>query len=228
MTGLSEDQRSNFQLMKALGAYTRQEPKKRLETLMKFSKRINSQPEIKTDLAAWGLEFSSELESFKGRVLPAEKILGGKSSSASYQVDNADWSKCFRKWESFKSVSLTKWAVIFGTKDEAQVKEFLTNLTKVAPSLGMVIKAPKMVKMDDTRAATYLSTLDKVFPDKPQLVMLVIPNNKGDQYAAIKKKCCLDVPTPSQVVTATVLNKPKGLMSVATKVAIQVRIESLV
>ena len=228
MTGLSEDQRSNFQLMKALGAYTRQEPKKRLETLMKFSKRINSQPEIKTDLAAWGLEFSSELESFKGRVLPAEKILGGKTSSASYQVENADWSKCFRKWESFKSVSLTKWAVIFGTKDEAQVKEFLINLTKVTPSLGMVIKAPKMVKMDDTRAATYLSTLDKVFPDKPQLVMLVIPNNKGDQYAAIKKKCCLDVPTPSQVVTATVLNKPKGLMSVATKVAIQVRIESLV
>ena len=70
MTGLSEDQRSNFQLMKALGAYTRQEPKKRTETLMKFSQRIQSQPEIRTDLAAWGLQFSSELESFKGRVLP--------------------------------------------------------------------------------------------------------------------------------------------------------------
>ena len=70
MTGLSDDQRSNFQLMKALGAYTRQEPKKRTETLIKFSQRIQSQPEIRTDLAAWGLEFSSELESFKGRVLP--------------------------------------------------------------------------------------------------------------------------------------------------------------
>ena len=227
MTGLSEDQRANFQLMKALGSYTRQEPKKRMETLLKFSQRMHSQPEIKTDLEAWGLKFSNELESFKGRVLPPEKILGGKTSSATYQLENADWSKCFRKWESFRGESLTKWAVIFGTKDEAQVKEFLTNLTKVAPSLGMVIKAPKMVKMDDTRAATYLSTLDKVFPDKPQLVMLVIPNNKGDQYAAIKKKCCLDVPTPSQVVTATVLNKPKGLMSVATKVAIQVRLLSV-
>ena len=70
MTGLSDDQRSNFQLMKALGAYTRQEPKKRTETLIKFSQRIHSQPEIKTDLAAFGLEFSTELESFKGRVLP--------------------------------------------------------------------------------------------------------------------------------------------------------------
>ena len=224
MTGLSEDQRANFQLMKALGSYTRQEPKKRMETLLKFSQRIHSQPEIKTDLEAWGLKFSNELESFKGRVLPPEKILGGKTSSTTYQLENADWSKCFRKWESFRGESLTKWAVIFGPKDEAQTKEFLTSLTKVAPSLGMVIKAPKMFKMADTRAATYLATLDQVFPAKPQLVMLVVPNNKGDQYAAIKKKCCLDVPTPSQVVTATVLNKPKGLMSVATKVAIQVRL----
>ena len=51
--------------------------------------------------------------------------------------------------------------------------------------------------------------------------MMLIQNNKGDHYAAIKKKCYLEKPIPSQVVTATVLSKPKGLMSVATKVAIQ-------
>merc|ERR1712090_48256 len=53
------------------------------------------------------------------------------------------------------------------------------------------------------------------------IVMTVVPNNKGDHYAAIKKKCYLEKPIPSQGVTATVLSKPKGLMSVATKVAIQ-------
>merc|ERR1712058_118511 len=36
-----------------------------------------------------------------------------------------------------------------------------------------------------------------------------------------KKKCVIESPVPSQCVTSTVLNKPKGLMSVATKVAIQ-------
>ena len=51
--------------------------------------------------------------------------------------------------------------------------------------------------------------------------MIVIPNNKGDHYSAVKKKCCLEKPIPSQCVTSTVLSKPKGLMSVATKVAIQ-------
>ena len=43
----------------------------------------------------------------------------------------------------------------------------------------------------------------------------------GDHYAAIKKKCVIENPIPSQCVTSTVLNKPKGLMSVATKVALQ-------
>jgi len=63
--------------------------------------------------------------------------------------------------------------------------------------------------------------LDRVIDMKPLIVMVVIPNNKGDHYAVVKKKCCIDKPVPSQVMTATVLSKPKGLMSVATKVALQ-------
>jgi aubergine-like protein len=53
------------------------------------------------------------------------------------------------------------------------------------------------------------------------MIMIVIPNNKGDAYHAVKKICCVDKPVPTQCVTGTVLKKPKGMMSVATKVAIQ-------
>merc|ERR1719365_15018 len=82
MTGLSEEQRSNFQLMKALGTYTRQEPKRRTESLMKFSDRINTHPDIKKELASWNLEFSKDLETFKARTLQPETILGSGSSKA--------------------------------------------------------------------------------------------------------------------------------------------------
>lgn len=53
------------------------------------------------------------------------------------------------------------------------------------------------------------------------MIMAVVPNNKGDNYHAIKKLLCIEKPLPSQVMTGTVLKKPKGLLSVATKVAIQ-------
>merc|ERR1740131_758149 len=84
-----------------------------------------------------------------------------------------------------------------------------------------MIKPPNTFCIQDNKPATYLKTLDSVLDQGPQLVMVVVPNNKGEHYAVIKKKLCLDVPTPSQVVTSTVLSKPKGLMSVATKVAVQ-------
>ena len=98
----------------------------------------------------------------------------------------------------------------------------------------------------DNRPATYIQQLDKIIEAQPAIVMCVIPNNKvpiiiqvllckhikvilnlnltfkqSDHYAAIKKKCCLEKPIPSQCITSTVLGKPKGLMSVATKVAVQ-------
>ena len=79
----------------------------------------------------------------------------------------------------------------------------------------------KTFELSDTRPATYIQTLDRVIDMKPLIVMVVIPNNKGDHYAVVKKKCCIEKPIPSQVMTATVLGKPKGLMSVATKVALQ-------
>ena len=75
---------------------------------------------------------------------------------------------------------------------------------------------PKIFMMSDNRPATYIQQLDQVIDMKPAIVMIVIPNNKGDHYAAVKKKCYLEKPIPSQCVTSTVLSKPKGLMSVAS------------
>ena len=39
-------------------------------------------------------------------------------------------------------------------------------------------------------------------------MFIVIPNDRGETYAAIKKKLCIENPIPSQVITVSkVLNK---------------------
>jgi len=221
MTGLSDEQRANFNLMKDIAKYTRQAPDKRIESLNKFSQRISNTPEIKTMLAEWNLQFSKDLEKFNARILPPEHILGGKGSKTSYQLENADWGNCFRKWSMVSVASCSKWAVIYPPRDEESTKAFVSSLIKVGPSLGLCLGNPKFVKLLDNRPATYIQQLDRVIDLGPEIVMIVIPNNKGEHYTAVKKKCYLDKPIPSQVMTGTVLGKPKGLMSVATKVAIQ-------
>ena len=111
--------------------------------------------------------------------------------------------------------------VLHPKKDADQVKEFIACLTKVAPSLGMVCAKPKCFELADSRPTTYIKDLKILLAQKPRIVMVVIPNNKGEHYAAVKKLCCVEQPVPSQVMTSTVLGKPKGLMSVATKVVVQ-------
>lgn len=76
-------------------------------------------------------------------------------------------------------VNCNKWVLIHAAKDAAATKEFVNSLLKVSPSLGMVLGKPKVMEMPDNRAGSYVQTLDKAIALKPQLVMVVIPNNKG-------------------------------------------------
>merc|ERR1719342_31113 len=217
MTGLSDEQRANFNLMKDMGNYTRQDPKKKVASLQTFAKRCIENPETKKMLDDWKLSFNTELVKFRARLLKPETILGQGNSSHNYKTDNADWGGAFRNWKQWSVVNLSKWVVIHAAKDAAPVKEFVNSLMKVSPSLGMVMKGPKVFEIPDNRTATYIQQLDKAVALNPQLVMVVIPNNKGEHYAAVKTKCCVEKPIPSQCMTATVLGKPQGLMSVATK-----------
>merc|ERR1712025_503583 len=158
---------------------------------------------------------------FRARILEPETIIGDGKATATYKMDNADWGSCFRNWKQYSVVSCAKWAVINNSRDATVTTEFIQSLKKVSPSLGMKMGEPKVFTLPDNRPASYIQELEKVIKMNPAIIMVVIPNNKGDHYAAIKKKCVIESGVASQCVTSTVLNKPKGLMSVATKVAIQ-------
>ena len=78
MAGLTNEQRANFALMKAMAEYTRQTPDKRVEALNNFSKRINDNAEIKKGLDEWNLKFCQVLEKFKARILAPEMMYGAQ------------------------------------------------------------------------------------------------------------------------------------------------------
>ena len=78
MTGLTNEQRANFALMKAMAEYTRQTPDKRVEAFNNFSKRINDNAEIKKGLDEWNLKFCQVLEKFKARILAPEMMYGAQ------------------------------------------------------------------------------------------------------------------------------------------------------
>lgn len=77
------------------------------------------------------------------------------------------------------------------------------------------------VEVHNTSITAFLEAIRTNIEPSLQLVMVILPSNKKDLYDAIKKQCCVDTPVPSQCVTMNVLKKQRGIMSVATKVAVQ-------
>jgi len=89
--------------------------------------------------------------------------------------------------------------------------------------MGFPMKPPKPMVIQENRTAAYVEAVNKAADLSPQMIMVIVPNNKGDTYHAIKKILCVNRPIPSQVITGTLLKKfaSKGFMAVATKVGIQ-------
>ena len=48
--------------------------------------------------------------------------------------------------------------------------------------------------------------------------MTLVPQQKSDRYAAIKKLCCVENPVPSQVICVKTISNEKRLQAVAQKV----------
>ena len=93
MNDISDEQSANFQLMKALSEHTRQDPKMRTKTLMKFHERMGSTLEINQEHSAWNLELSPKMEIIDARTLTPEDILGQGSTKSQYKSNNTDWGR---------------------------------------------------------------------------------------------------------------------------------------
>lgn len=81
---------------------------------------------------------------------------------------------------------------------------------------------PKLQEVAQERPAAYMEAIEMAIANyNPNFLMIVVPNNKSDRYSALKKKTLVDRPIPTQVVLRKNLQS-KGVMSIATKIAIQI------
>ena len=76
------------------------------------------------------------------------------------------------------------------------------------------------VSLSDARE--FIPAIKQITNPTTQLILCVLPNTEKGLYDAIKKQCCIEQPVPSQCVTEAKLRNPKGLMSIVTKIAIQI------
>uniref|UniRef100_A0AAR2LIW5 Piwi domain-containing protein n=1 Tax=Pygocentrus nattereri TaxID=42514 RepID=A0AAR2LIW5_PYGNA len=219
LTGLTDKMRNDFNIMKDLAAHTRLTPEQRESRLNRFITNISKNAEAQNELSTWGLSFENKLLSLTGRVLPAERIIQG-ARMYEYNPWTADWSKEMRGLPLISSMPLESWLMFYTRRNGDVAHALLQTLNKVAGPMGIRMQRAVMIEYDD-RQESLLRALQQNVGPGTQIVVVILPTNRKDKYDCVKKYLCVDCPTPSQCVVSRTLSRPQALMTVATKIALQ-------
>ncbi|MBN3296088.1 PIWL1 protein, partial [Amia calva] len=218
LTGLTDKMRSDFHIMKDLSTHTRLTPEQREQRLSRFITNIHRHAII-SKLNSWGLNFDNKLLTIQSRVLPAERISQGPRTY-DYNPWVADWSKEMRGAPLISSRPLDEWIMLYTRRNADSAQALLQNLHRVSQPLGIRMQRAAMIEVED-RQESLLRALQQNVGPNTQMVVCILPTNRKDKYDCVKKFLCVDCPTPSQCVVARTLSKPQALMTIATKIALQ-------
>ncbi|XP_032708667.1 piwi-like protein 4 isoform X2 [Lontra canadensis] len=217
LTGLTRQATSDFQLMKDVAGEMRLSPMGRQQRLARLADDIQRNKDARFELESWGLHFGCQM-SLTGRVLPSEKIL--MQDHVCQPGSAAEWSKDMRNCKILSARSLNKWLIICSNRDEKVTEDFLHCLRRVGSSIGFNVDHPKTIKVQENPAA-FLSALQRHVDPNVQLVMCILPSNQKSYYDSIKKYLSSVCPVPSQCALTRTLNKQGMVMSIATKIVMQ-------
>ncbi|XP_053534872.1 piwi-like protein 1 isoform X1 [Ictalurus punctatus] len=215
---LTDKMRTTFNIMKDLSTHTRLTPEQWENRLNRFINNMSRNASVQTTLSTWGLSFENELLNLTGRVLPAERILQG-ARAYEYNPCDADWSKETRGLPLMTSMPLEIW-LLSHTRHNADVAHSLLQTLNKVP-VGIHLQRPGMMEYDDRQEAL-LRALQQRAVQQVQMVVVILLANRKDKYDCVKKYLCADCPTPSQCVVARTLSRPQTLMTIATKISLQV------
>ncbi|XP_068122925.1 piwi-like protein 4 [Hyperolius riggenbachi] len=217
-TGLSSRALSDFRLMKDLAMETQVTPERRQQRLQKLVESIEGCQAASSELAKWGLRMEKQL-SVTGRLMPSERIC--LRDNIVQPGSPADWARDTRDCRMISSKPLNNWLLVFTHRNEDVVEKLIYSLKKVGDGMGFSIEYPQIIQADD-RAASFLWAVQQHVNREHQLVFCILPSNSKDNYDSVKKFLTVEMPIPSQCVQSRTLSKPQMLMSVATKIAMQI------
>ncbi|KAH0625194.1 hypothetical protein JD844_033415 [Phrynosoma platyrhinos] len=209
MTGLSNRATSDFRLMKDLAQETHLSPESRHQRLSRLADNIQRNKDARLELESWGLQLGCQA-SLTGRVVTSEKIL--MKNEMCMPMNAGDWLRDMRNMKIIGVSPLENWIVVCTNRNMELAHNLVTCLRRVGDPMGFNIEYPRVVQVPDSSMA-FVRVLQQHVNPELQL---------KDCYDSVKKFVSLEQPVPSQCVLARTLSKQGMIMSVATKIALQI------
>lgn len=222
MTGMTDDMRKDFRLMRSLKQMSILDPEPRLKRVLQSVQQFASNEEFQGSLAVWSFNMKRDPLKIPGRVLPAPSIMFGQNRKKDFHDPGSAGEWVIRNDPLMRIPQLGEWVMIAPPRADMEVNRFTEILMQVARPLGLNINRPVVdVAAADTENA-YIESLRKmVKAGRTQLVIVILDSGAKQIYDRVKKFLCLETPIPSQCVQFKTIRDEKGLHSKATKLIVQ-------
>ncbi|XP_071439350.1 piwi-like protein Ago3 [Hetaerina americana] len=218
LTGLTDEQRADFRLMKSVAVYTRISPEQRYRSLMNFIKSIDETPKAKALLDDWGLSLKNDTVPLDARLLDVEEIIVG---GGSLRNKTPEFGMDICRREVIHAIHLENWVLLHTNRDSEVANEFVKISKRVGPPMGIQVHDPKKVSLPNDRIETYVAAL-KDQGNEVQCIVIIFPSSRDDRYAAVKKVACCDLGIPTQVINSRTLQDDRRVRSVIQKILLQI------
>lgn len=219
MTGLSEEMRSDYNVMRDIAEHTRISPGKRAEGIAKFVRSLAEDPTIQKELGGWQPTMpASGLTELTAKQLPPESIM---FANKEIQPRDGDWSFAIKNSQPLVVVNFTNWVFIGQGKSREINNNILRSLDTIARPLGIQLAKPHVIELRGDTQKDYAMAVRDAAANKPQLILSVLPNNRKDRYKAIKHEALAVEGIPSQCLLEKNARNPQKLMSVLNKLLLQ-------
>lgn len=222
VTGLTDEMRSQFTVMKDLAVYTKLAPYQRVAAYKQYVDNINKNPEVKQKLTDWGLTLEANPCQVTARLLNKEIVIFGQNKSFDI-APNADFSRNATSCEVLEPINMQNWILVYTKNDSKTAEGFESTLMKVCGPTGIRCTPPRRVELPNDRTDTYVNKIKECLKDKNiQIVVTLFPTLRDDRYAAIKKTLCSEIPCPSQCINSKTLRNEAKNRSIIQKILLQI------
>jgi aubergine-like protein len=221
MTGLTDAMISDFRVMKDVAVHTRVTPEQRQNSLKKFLKNVSGNPECMELLGQWGLRLEAEPIGVSGRTLDSEKLLMGNNKLFTVNF-KCDWGRESTMNTCLVPVHIKNWHVVTNDRNEKVVEGFIKLMKTLAPKMGINVGNPTFSVLKNDRSETFVQDIRSNVNENTQVVVAVVPQQREDRYATVKRLCNTDLPIASQVICSKTISNEKKVQSVVQKIILQI------
>ena len=225
LSGLEDDATKDGFFMKELARYTKLEPVDRVNKTNEFINLLSDNERDKKNPGSlsskekcelYGIEIKPVNNLFDAYYMEETKLSGGNNKA----VHAKD-----RTFPVLKKKDMTNWICFYEKNNYNEAESLYNNLDKASKAFGLKIAEPEWIEMrNNSSAKDWTATAEDYFgKNKSDYDFAVFLLGKNDKiYKDLKKHSLCKNGYVSQVVKAKSMQKKGGVMSVCSKILLQI------